>query len=148
MATPTADGEAAETDAERPSSPRSRRSSRFVPRPAVELAPLDSYSLRLVATRKLYDQGTLLAEAPALAKLAPGTILTVNPYDFDRLGVAAGDRVRMQTSRATLTAEIAADAGVPRGSASVVFNQPGLHVAALIDASQPVTVVRVETEAS
>jgi hypothetical protein len=54
----------------------------------------------------------------------------------------------MQTSRATLTAEIAADAGVPRGSASVVFNQPGLHVAALIDASQPVTVVRVETEVS
>jgi len=56
--------------------------------------------------------------------------------------------VRLQTSRATLTAEIAADPGVPRGSASVVFNQPGLHVAALIDASLPVTVVRVETEGS
>ncbi len=96
-------------------SPPLRRWSRSSPVRPLELAPLDTYSLRLVATRKLYDQGTLLAEAPALAKLAPGTILTVNPYDFDRLGVAAGDRVRMQTSRATLTAEIAADAGVPRG---------------------------------
>ena len=120
----------------------------FVPGPAIEPPPLDSYSLRLVATRKLYDQGTLLAEAPALADLAPGSIVTVNTYDFDRLGVAAGDRVRMQTSRASLTAEIAADDGVPRGSASVVFNQPGLHVAALIDASERVTVVRVETGAS
>jgi NADH-quinone oxidoreductase subunit G len=131
-----------------PSTPPGPALVTFVPGPPLEPPPLDSYSLRLVATRKLYDQGTLLAEAPALAKLAPGTILTVNPYDFDRLGVAPGDRVRMQTSRTTLTAEIAADDGVPRGSASVVFNQPGLHVAALIDSAESVTVVRVETEVS
>ncbi|MGZ4708403.1 MAG: molybdopterin-dependent oxidoreductase, partial [Acidimicrobiales bacterium] len=140
-----AESHEAQPDAAAPAGPALVR---FVPGAAYEPPPLDGYSLRLVATCKLYDQGTLLAEAPALAALAPGTILTVNPYDFDRLGVSTGDRVRMQTSRATLTAEIAADGGVPRGSASVVFNQPGLHVSALIDASQPVTVVRVETEAS
>ena len=71
----------------------------------------------------------------------------MNPYDFDRIGVAAGARVRVRSSRSTLTAEIAADPGVPRGAASVVFNQPGLHVAALIDAAERVTDVRVETEA-
>ena len=119
----------------------------FEPTQATDLAPLDSYSLRLVATRKLYDRGTLVSHATSLAKLAPGTILRVNPYDFDRLGVAAGDRVRLRSSRATLTAEISVDAGVPRGAASVVFNQPGLHVAALIDAAERVTDVRVETGA-
>ena len=118
---------------------------RFVETRAATLAPVDSYSLRLVATRKLYDQGTLVSHATSLAGLAPGTILRVNPYDFSRLGVAGGDRVRVRTSRTTLTAEIAVDAGVPRGTASVVFNQPGLHVAALIDAAMSVTDVRVES---
>jgi len=120
---------------------------RFAPTRAADLAPLDAYSLRLVAARKLYDEGTLVGHATSLAKLAPGTILRVNPYDFDRIGVAAGARVRVRSSRSTLTAEIAADPGVPRGAASVVFNQPGLHVAALIDAAERVTDVRVETEA-
>ena len=119
----------------------------FAPGTSTDLAPVDSYSLRLVATRKLYDEGTLVEHASSLAPLAPGTILRVNPYDFDRLGVSTGDRVRMRSPRATLTAGIVADDGVPRGSASVVFNQPGLHVAALIDAAERVTDVRVETEA-
>ena len=35
---------------------------------------LDSYSLRLVVTRKLYDQGTLVQQASSLAGLAPGTV--------------------------------------------------------------------------
>jgi NADH-quinone oxidoreductase subunit G len=118
---------------------------RFTAARAVTLAPVDSYSLRLVATRKLYDQGTLVSHATSLAGLAPGTILRVNPYDFSRLGVAGGEQVRVRSSRATLMAEIAADAGVPRGTAAVVFNQPGLHVAALIDASMSVTDVRVES---
>ncbi len=117
----------------------------FVAPAELELAPRDSYSLRLVATRKLYDEGVLVTHSPSLAPLAPGSLLRVNPYDFDRLGVAAGDHVRLSSSKADLTVEIAADAGVPRGSAAVYFNQPGLHAASLIDASAPVTDVRVET---
>ena len=106
---------------------------------------MDRYSLRLVATRKLYDQGVTVQHSPSLAGLAPGSILRVNPYDFDRLGVAAGDQVRVHSSRADLRAEIAADAGLPRGAAAVFFNQPDLSAASLIDANAPVTDVRVET---
>jgi NADH-quinone oxidoreductase subunit G len=113
-----------------------------------DLPALDSYSLRLVATRKLYDQGTLVQHAPAMAGLAPGTILRVNPYDFDRLGVAEGTEVRIRSSRADLRIEIHADPGVPRGSAAVHLNQPGFDTASLIDASQRVTDVRVETGGS
>jgi NADH-quinone oxidoreductase subunit G len=112
---------------------------------AAELPALDRYSLRLVASRKLYDLGVLTHHAPSLAGLAPGTILRVNPYDFDRLGVAQGSEVRLHSSRADLRADISSDPGVPRGSAAIYFNQPGLDVAELIDASERVTVVRVET---
>ena len=117
----------------------------FAGGPAAEPPALDRYSLRLVASRKLYDEGVLVGHAPALDGLAPGSILRVNPYDFERLGVGEGTQVRLHSSRADLRVEIAADPGVPRGAAAVYFNQPGLHAAALIDAAERVTDVRVET---
>ena len=69
----------------------------------------------------------------------------MNPYDFDRLGVAPGAQVRVHSPRAEVTVEIATDAGVPRGSASLRFNQPGLDAATLIDSSARVNDVRVES---
>jgi NADH-quinone oxidoreductase subunit G len=115
------------------------------PAAAVELPALDQYSLRLVADRKLYDQGILNQHSPSLAHLAPGTALRVNAYDFDRLGVEAGAEVRLHSSRADLRVTITVDPGVPRGTAAVHFNQPGLDAASLIDAAERVTTVRVET---
>ncbi len=117
----------------------------FSPGPGVQPPALDSYSLRLVVTRKLYDQGTLVQQASSLAGLAPGTILRVNPYDFDRLGVAPGAQVRVHSARAQVTVEISTDEGVPRGSASLLFNQPGLDAATLIDSAARVNDVRVES---
>jgi hypothetical protein len=40
---------------------------------------------------------------------------------------------------------VCAARGVPRGSASITFNQPGEGAADRIDATAPVTDVRVET---
>ena len=117
----------------------------FTPGPTADPPPLDRYSLRLVATRKLYDQGVAVQHSPSLAGLAPGSLLAVNPYDFDRLGVSKGDQVRLHSSRADLRAEIVADAGLPRGAAAVLFNQSDLDAGALIDATARVTDVRVET---
>ena len=59
-----------------------------VPGAPVEPSALDAYGLRLIATRKLYDEGTLLQSSPSMAGLLPGTVLRVSSYDFDRLGVA------------------------------------------------------------
>jgi NADH-quinone oxidoreductase subunit G len=115
--------------------------------PPVGAPAVDAYSLRLVATRKLYDQGTLVSASPSLAGLAPGTVLRVNPYDFDRLGVSEGDVVRVISTRATLSIAITADDNVPRGIASLVVNQPPVRASALIDASERVTDVRIETGA-
>ncbi|HWC10076.1 MAG TPA: NADH-quinone oxidoreductase subunit NuoG [Acidimicrobiales bacterium] len=113
--------------------------------PTPPLRPIDAYSLRLVASRSLYDAGVLVQRSPALAALAPGSRFRANPHDLSRLGIRPGDWVRVTSGRAALVLEAAADDGVPRGSAVVDFNQPGEGAADLIDATAPVTDVRVET---
>ncbi|HUR05411.1 MAG TPA: molybdopterin-dependent oxidoreductase, partial [Nonomuraea sp.] len=110
-----------------------------------ELPALDAYSLRLVSGRQLYDRGTLVQQSPALAGLVRMQALRVNPYDLDRLGLTTGGQVRVRSSRATLIAPVVADAGVPRGSAFLPFNTDVPGAAELIDATVPVTDVRIET---
>jgi NADH-quinone oxidoreductase subunit G len=119
---------------------------RYRPAPAGRgLPPVDSYSLRLVASRRLYDDGTIVRHAPSLAPLAEVAPLRVNPADLDRLGLTTGSRVRCTSSRASLVLRAAVDPGVPKGTAVLTFNQPGPGAADLIDAGQPVTDIRVET---
>jgi NADH-quinone oxidoreductase subunit G len=115
-------------------------------RPA-ELPARDAYSLRLVVHRRLYDQGTMLEHAESLAPLAPGAVLRLHPADHARLGVEPGAGVRVSSSRGTLTVPALPDVGVPKGTAVLPFNQPGASAADLIDATAPVTDVRVEAQA-
>ena len=116
---------------------------------SVDTAPaapaLDAYSLRLVAPRRLYDMGAYTQHSRSLAGLAAAARLRVNPYDLDRLGVTTGGHVRVSSARTAMTLEVEADGGVPRGSASLPFNVAGEGAADLIDATAPVTDVRVET---
>jgi NADH-quinone oxidoreductase subunit G len=105
----------------------------------------DSYALRLVSGRKLYDAGRVSTASPSLTPLAPGTAMLVHAADRDRIGVADGDAVRVTSSRGSVTLPVRAAAGIPRGVAFLPFNQPGPGAGDLIDASAPVTDVRVET---
>ncbi len=115
---------------------------------AVEPPPLPAaggYTLRLVASRKLYDAAVSTAQSPAMSGLAPGARLHMNPYDFDRLGVSTGTAVKVKNGDRAIALEAQIDAGVPRGSAWVAFNQPGVAVAALIDVTAPVTDIQIDT---
>ena len=112
--------------------------------PAVAEAPaVDAYSLRLVATRKLYDLGTDVQHAPGLAGLTSDTVLRLHPHDFDRLGVDPGTVVTVTAATGSANLPVQPDLGVGRGAAAVVLHQPGPQVGALIDASATVTEVRV-----
>jgi NADH-quinone oxidoreductase subunit G len=135
--------EAGELVATRPDRPTLLRSVPTATGRAVP--PVDGYSLRLVAGHKLYDDGTLVQHSPSLAPLAPGSTVRVNPADLERLGVTAGDSVRVTSSRTALTLATTADVGVPRGVALLAFDQAGPGAADLIDAAAPVTDVRLET---
>ncbi len=113
--------------------------------PARQAPPVDAYSLRLVAVHNLYDAGGLVSRSPSLSALASGPCLQVNPADLGRMGVKTGERVRVSSSRKSLVLDVAADPHVLRGSAVLAFNAPGEGAAELIDISQPVTDLRVET---
>ena len=133
-----------------PARPRSLRWP--VPVEAVTLPAPDSYSLRLVSPRRLYDHGVLLEACSSLAPLAPSATVRANSYDLGRFGVATPARVRVRSSRAALEFEAVADDGVPRGVVCIDFNlhtdDPGAERAgasALIDAGEPVIDVRLET---
>ncbi|MBV9662482.1 MAG: molybdopterin-dependent oxidoreductase, partial [Actinobacteria bacterium] len=110
-----------------------------------QVPALDAYSLRLVSSHVLYDQGTLVQSSPSLAHLAPGGKLHVNPHDLDRLGVGTGGWVRMTWSTGSESIEVVADTGVPRGSAWLPFDVGGPAAGDIIDASAAVNDVRIET---
>jgi NADH-quinone oxidoreductase subunit G len=133
-----AESRQAEPDDQRPRTIRFERGERY------EAPAVDSYSLRLVASRKLYDNGTLVQHSPSMARLASGGRLQLNPFDLERLGVTEGDVVRLTSSRGTIDYAAHATNVVPRGTALMALNQSSADPAVLIDASAPVTEIRVE----
>ncbi|MBW8825655.1 MAG: NADH-quinone oxidoreductase subunit NuoG [Acidobacteria bacterium] len=137
---PIAVRETPEPAAAKPPTLRHRPAGRTATPPAT-----DSYSLRLVSSRALYDEGTLVQHSPSLAHLGRGAAVRVNPAELERLGVTDGAQVRVSSSRASLTLLVAVDEGVPRGVAALDYNQAGPGAADLIDIATAVTDVRVET---
>jgi predicted molibdopterin-dependent oxidoreductase YjgC len=98
-----------------------------------------------VAARKLYDKGDIVVRSPSLASLASDPVLLLNPSDRDRIGVQDGGRVRATTARGSLTLPVQGDRGTPAGVAFMPFTQSGTGAADLIDVSNPVTDLRVES---
>jgi NADH-quinone oxidoreductase subunit G len=142
------EGAPAEGDAAVPDEPLAAPTPALVayePAPAGATPPVDAYSFRLVATRKLYDHGTIVQAAPALAGLAPGTVVRLHPADAERLGVDAGDRLVLRSARSSVTLPAHPDAGVPRGAVALLVNQADARVGELVDADHPVTELRIET---
>jgi len=117
----------------------------FAPVAAPEVPPVDAYGFRLVASRRLYDQGTLVQAAPVLRDLAPGSSVHLNPQDFDALGVAEGGRVTVRTSRSAVAVVAVSDTGVPRGVAAMIVNQADGRVSDLVSTDSVITEVRIET---
>ena len=138
-----ADPEPAATGGGGPSGPIRPGVLRFSPSAPAPSPAVDAYSLRLVVSRKLYDQGTEVQHAPGLGGLATTNALRLHPHDFDRLGVAAGSVVTVTAASGSVTLPVHADDGVGRGTAAVHASLPGPAVGALVDASAPVTEVRV-----
>jgi len=111
------------------------------------VSPADGYSVRLVASRVLYDSGSAVEAVPSLAGLVtPGT-LRANPQDLDELGVGAGGEVRLRSATATLVVPVAPDGSLPRKVVAADVNVPlgdGM-VGDLIDRAFPVVDLRMES---
>jgi anaerobic selenocysteine-containing dehydrogenase len=140
----TADGGGTEEHGTAPRRPALLRYA--APRGAATSPAPDGYSLRLVSSRRLYDEGTFNAHSPHLAPLAPGAFLRAHPADLSRQSFSSGERVKVvgRGSGRSLELVLQADPTVPRGVASLTFNQPGGRAGELIDVSAPVTDVRLD----
>ena len=105
----------------------------------------NSYDYRLVVSRKLYDNAVGTAKSPSLAHLASGSQLHLHSLDVERVGSTDGADVKVTSKRASMVFTVVADDTVVRGSAWVPFNQPGPSIGELIDSTEAVTDVRVES---
>jgi anaerobic selenocysteine-containing dehydrogenase len=106
----------------------------------------ESGMLRLVATRRLWDAGTLVVNCRSLAGLHPDATVALHPAELERRGLAAGQPVRVSSRRGTVVVSAVGDPGVPEGSAAVAVNLPGVSATSLLDEGAGVTDVRVEAE--
>jgi len=115
--------------------------------PVPHVSPADGYSVRLVASRVLYDGGSAVDAVPALAGLVGSGALRANPHDLDALGVTAGDEVRLRSTTATLVVPVEPDPSLPRRVVAADFNVPlgDGTVADLIDRAFPVVDLRMES---
>ena len=116
---------------------------------AIFVAQPDSYSLRLVTSRVLYDNATMTQASPSLAKLAQQAHVRLNPGEVERHGLTGGAMVRLVSQTADITLRVVSDERVPCGAAVVPFNLTGPGAADLIDlqtlATDGVTKVRLES---
>ncbi len=114
------------------------------------IALADAYSLRVVATRRLYDRGAGVSATSALSALSALTTVEANPYDLDRLGVTTGDVVRVVTARGNFELAVTANSGVTRGTAEIFLNtlsNDGVDVAGgmIFNADDVVSEIRLES---
>jgi anaerobic selenocysteine-containing dehydrogenase len=111
----------------------------------VEIPHQDSYALRLVVGRKLYDEALMVQRSQFTAPLALPAVLHVSPAAYEGLGVSDDEKVKVTSTRGSIVLPVRADPGVPKGVAWLAYDQPGPAGADLIDADTTVTDVRVET---
>jgi NADH-quinone oxidoreductase subunit G len=113
--------------------------------PNADAPARDAYALRLVTGHTLYQGGRVVTDSPALQRIVRTNPLRINPTDVGRLGVAAGDEVKVTSARASQTVAVEPDPGVPAGVCRLDFTADGAGPALLIDATAPVTDLRVES---
>ena len=110
-------------------------------------SPADGYSVRLVASRVLYDGGTAVTTVGSLAALVVPGSLRANPQDLADLGVSAGGRVRLRSATASAEVPVEPDPSLSRKVVAADFNVPlgDGTVADLIDRTFPVVDLRMES---
>ena len=113
--------------------------------PVMDAPVYDSYSFRLVVDRSMYDGGTQTAMCPSIAGLAVAGAVRINPVEAAKLGVDSGTTVRVSSQRASVEGPVVVDDRIAPGVAAVTHNLAGLDARSLIDMSELVTDVRIET---
>ena len=85
--------------------------------------PDEEYPMVLTTGRQLehWHTGAITRRASLLDTLEPEAIASLSPFDLRKLGIAAGESVRVATRRGTIELKARADGAVPSGVIFVPF---------------------------
>ncbi len=85
--------------------------------------PDDEYPMVLTTGRQLehWHTGSMTRRATYLDSLEPEAIATMAPVDMERLGIAPGEAIRIETRRGAIEAKARIDAGIQPGMIFVPF---------------------------
>ena len=124
-------------------SPRSRSSKEPLSRPKVDAmlpSPVDQVDathqhFTIVPIPRLYAGGGAAAHDPGMAAMRPQPFAVFHPDDAARLGIGAGDRVRLSGRGGDIDVDAQVGPQVPMGAALVLADMPEAPVNRLLDAS-------------
>ena len=91
----------------------------------IETRPVDSYAMRLILGKRMFDRGTITQMSSSLSHLAEQSQLRINQYDFERLGIKEGTHVQVTSEGRNLSISVKVDNRVPRSSALIYRNLDG-----------------------
>ncbi len=115
----------------------------------LEVPLADAYSLRVNMSRRLFDNGIAVQGSPSLATLKAVSVLHLNHFDLDRLGVATGDVVGVSGPRGSVRLPVALDDAVPRGVTEIAFGSLDAEgndvVRPILDGGDVISQVRLES---
>ena len=85
--------------------------------------PDDEYPMVLTTGRQLehWHTGAITRRATLLDTLEPEAVASLSPFDLRKLGIAAGDPVRVATRRGVIELKARADGAIPAGIVFVPF---------------------------
>ena len=81
---------------------------------------------------EMYRADPLVRRAKALQAMVPEAAVSLNPADADKLGVTAGDSVKVTQNGVSITLPAQVDAGIPAGCAGL---QSGIEVSSVLGAA-------------
>jgi len=113
----------------------------------LESRPFDSYSMRLVVGKKMFDQGTVIQMSQSLRMLAEPSELRINQYDFERLGIEEGTLVKVSSGEKSINIKVKVDNRVPRSSALIYLNLEGADPRDLLVDGSHSTDIRIDPTA-
>jgi formate dehydrogenase major subunit len=105
--------------------PTSNKRGRLVPasyNPPAEL-PDEAYPFVLTTGRQLehWHTGSMTRRATILDAIEPDAVASLSPADINRLGISAGQRIRVQTRRGAIEINSRRDTAIPDGVVFIPF---------------------------
>jgi NADH-quinone oxidoreductase chain G len=99
----------------------------------VELGKADETHYNVVSGTVLYDGGALFGMTEQMARMSFGATVGINPGDAARMGIAAGDKLRVQNSHGALILAARLDPQVQPGAVWIPESLPAAPVGSLLN---------------